>query len=864
MDENRERHRLRLVEDTDPDDEDAGSAVVGDDGNRGRVLGPLLSSPPSNVYSHSGAISEYVTLRRCNQEYASFGGIASGVSVMPEFDGCTTPGTVAPLRRFENCIGHFVHPRMLRVKPASANSTIELVTVVFEPDLVDSMEEFSEVLTSLLRAATRRRYLWVIRATRPCVKHEGMPWMYDGTAVPADVSAALDLVSVSFGQPLSAHSNHAWLESNSARDGTFSMGVYVQPQETTAVPGLSGTLHNCQVIDLATELDDDYTDGEERLQFLSEYDGFLCRLYTPHTGEAGRVRKVCNGVVVRILCDSMVGRLKSGLEIASQHNRGAKQWVLYCMGKFVRCTTGALLALRNYLISSSSVSPHTATLHINNDMHCALLSVSSGVLHRRDSNGMIVNSMSSSTCKWPDGGRLPEYPDVGDKDGAWFYYSASVVMSPYVQFDRPPRPLIAAAQHPQSVMVPYGAGISSVSPNHVSRPLVTTEALDSMLDSVDAGVADNAPGENLMVCLLNANDTYEDSIIFSSGSASRGMFHYLAYSSHLISSDERVPDPGECVKMEQNRWWKVMSSQMKDERAACSSGAARSAVGGQKVQVPSGRRCATHPDGSGTVVSATKTASGQLSVKVLRFSQPVTGDKLATYHGQKGVIKIWPDEDMPWGHDSNGNVVRFDMVMSLSSVTNRLTLGQYYEMVSGATAAGEGRRIVVKPCDAVYGHSETEIYDGRTGQCVDRIITDDNERSMVGGSEVPVLASWGICRVWQMTQMSFDKQHYTHSTSGQRTVETRTGRTGGGGIRFGEMESHAMDAAGLLNCQAELTSRMDCVDFLYCSRCEMLQFHHYCGRDDAMSVVSMRNSKAVFDMANLITNGYVTKYRVSF
>jgi hypothetical protein len=63
----------------------------------------------------------------------------------------------------------------------------------------------------------------------------------------------MDLVSVSFPSPLSAHSHHAWLESEDAKDVFKVVSIFKQPEETTAVPGLLGTLQNNQLIDLAQE-----------------------------------------------------------------------------------------------------------------------------------------------------------------------------------------------------------------------------------------------------------------------------------------------------------------------------------------------------------------------------------------------------------------------------------------------------------------------------------------------------------------------------------------------------------------------------------------------------------------------------------
>ncbi|KAI1747742.1 hypothetical protein F4782DRAFT_551818 [Xylaria castorea] len=323
-------------------------------------------------------------------------------------------------------------------------------------------------------------------------------------------------------------------------------------------------------------------------------------------------------------------------------------------------------------------------------------------------------------------------------------------------------------------------------PVHSFRPLVTTGLIEDIMSEETSGIPDNLPGEDLMVCFANFNDNYEDSIIFSKGAASRGLFNYMAYSARLINSSEKAPEVGQRANMRENRWWKVFGG-TKGARHYSYAGRGRM----HRVPQPSGRPIGTRPDGTGVVVSKMDTASGQVSVKMLRFSCPIQGDKVATGHGQKGVMKLWDEEDMPWGLDDHGNVVRFDMVVALSSITNRLAVGQYYEMVSG-------RSLIVKPYDSHGDHMETVLYDGASGQMIERRSEGPSDLSFAQyGDSIPVLASWGICRVWQMTQLTWDKHHYTHNTAGQFATTTPTGRTAGSRIRLGEMESHARSPQAL-------------------------------------------------------------------
>lgn len=74
-----------------------------------------------------------------------------------------------------------------------------------------------------------------------------------------------------------------------------------------------------------------------------------------------------------------------------------------------------------------------------------------------------------------------------------------------------------------------------------------------------------------------------------------------------------------------NRWWKTYST-VPGETIGCDSGARQHYL--------------SHSDGSGKVVPVSDSMSGQNSVKMPRFSESANGDKLATDHDQKGVLKL--------------------------------------------------------------------------------------------------------------------------------------------------------------------------------------------------------------------------------
>jgi DNA-directed RNA polymerase beta subunit len=193
--------------------------------------------------------------------------------------------------------------------------------------------------------------------------------------------------------------------------------------------------------------------------------------------------------------------------------------------------------------------------------------------------------------------------------------------------------------------------------------------------------------------------------------------------------------------------------------------------------------------------------------------------------------------------------------MSLSSITNRLTMGQYYEMVYGVKAAREGKRIVVIPGTSPEEHTETVLYDGPTGDIIMRRSDDKT-------NDQEVRASWGICRVWEMTQKSWDKQHYTHNTEGLYSTSTKVGRTAGGGLRNGEMENHAVDGSGLTKPIEEMKERVDSIIVDFCTNCNQFLQHGRCGEKEHLVKVSIPFPALMLAHATVITSGHVMKFNV--
>lgn len=89
------------------------------------------------------------------------------------------------------------------------------------------------------------------------------------------------------------------------------------------------------------------------------------------------------------------------------------------------------------------------------------------------------------------------------------------------------------------------------------------------------------------------------------------------------------------------------------------------------------------------------------------------------------MVKLVRQEDMPWGVDSNGRTVQFDLVMA------RMTLGQYDELRQAMLRVG------LVTADNIDLGCEATLYDGKTGVVIERAVGS-------GSGVVPVRASYRI------------------------------------------------------------------------------------------------------------------------
>jgi DNA-directed RNA polymerase beta subunit len=312
----------------------------------------------------------------------------------------------------------------------------------------------------------------------------------------------------------------------------------------------------------------------------------------------------------------------------------------------------------------------------------------------------------------------------------------------------------------------------------LQKPLVYTTV------GREVGYDDDPNGVNLVVCIMCINGfNQEDAIIVKRSSVDRGMFSSVA--KHTTT-------------MVVNNPWKMVGT----------PGDAFVIHGGTEKIVAEVNSMLSSP----TLVSVNEhdAEQGRSNVQVTMMTHRTLelGDKLSSRHGQKGVVGLlMNDEDMPFNKD--GMVP--DIIINPHAIPSRMTVGQLIESAMGKSAAKMGRFVdgtpfVRQSIGEITAASETETMTlGTTGEVV----------------ETPV--TMGIVYYMALKHQAADKAYVR--SSGPKSIMSRqpiSGRSKGGGLRFGEMEYDCLIAHGASKMITEVSKNSDMVYAPYCDKCNIV------------------------------------------
>jgi DNA-directed RNA polymerase subunit B' len=206
-----------------------------------------------------------------------------------------------------------------------------------------------------------------------------------------------------------------------------------------------------------------------------------------------------------------------------------------------------------------------------------------------------------------------------------------------------------------------------------------------------------------------------------------------------------------------------------------------------------------------------------VKMKVRTTLLPSVGDKIASRHGQKGVVSyIVPEEDMPFTIDG----VKPDLILNPHSIPSRMTVGHLMEMLAGKAGAATGTFV-----DGT-AYSSTEMPE------LEKMLRDHGFRG--DGSEVFYDGITGKRLEGQIFTGVIAHQKLFHVVSNKLQARARgpvqmltrqptEGKEKEGGLRFGEMEGETLvghGAAMLL--QEKLIEDSDKVVELVCEKCGVI------------------------------------------
>ncbi len=417
------------------------------------------------------------------------------------------------------------------------------------------------------------------------------------------------------------------------------------------------------------------------------------------------------------------------------------------------------------------------------------------------------------------------------------FFGITASFIPYAEHNQSPRNSYEAAMAKQALGVPYkNFRFRMDTRAHLLEypqiPIVQTR-LSNIIGLNKAPI-----GQNLVVAILSYESyNMEDAVVINRAAVDRGLlrsFFYKSYESsakiHSGGVHDRfeIPDPSVKNYIGEDAYRALEEDGLPYLEAELSHGDAVIGKTGPPRflgEYRESRFIEVRRDYSKTLdqftgkvdkVVLTINSDGELTaiVRVREHRIPELGDKVASRHGQKGVIGLLADpEDMPYTADG----IIPDLLINPHAFPSRMTVGQFLESIAGKYGAMAGRFVDGSPFvshnyedlaellkSVGFEPMGTEVmYDGRTGRKFK--------------AEIFI----GIVYYQKLHHMVADKMHArAHGPVQILTRQPTEGRSRDGGLRIGDMEKDVFVAYGASSIIKErLLDASDKTTIFVCERC---------------------------------------------
>ena len=190
------------------------------------------------------------------------------------------------------------------------------------------------------------------------------------------------------------------------------------------------------------------------------------------------------------------------------------------------------------------------------------------------------------------------------------------------------------------------------------------------------------------------------------------------------------------------------------------------------------------------IISETLDAYQLIKIRIRDQRILEIGDKLASRHGQKGIISLLVNqEDMPFSSDG----VIPDIIFNPHAIPSRMTVGQLLELIAGKAKAYS--------CEDINAAAFSHMKEDEIRRIMKKLgFRDDGKQTLYDGKTgkmYKVRIFTGISYYMKLDHMVADKIHAR--SRGPVTLLTKQpteGRAKRGGLRLGEMEQQCLVGHG--------------------------------------------------------------------